>query len=244
MKCKIFIFIIITFLSFHLFGQKVEDVVYLKNGSIIRGRIVEMVPEQYVKIESAGGNVWVFQTSEILKVTKEDAYKPVKPYESKFKGFYTQSYLGFLAGDIMGYYNPMALTLHVSCGYKWDNKLYAGIVSGFEFLYVTSLPLLASARYDFFDKRVTPYISLHTGYALPLDGKTTEEWDYNYTGGYIVNPSVGVRSYFNNNTAIDFGFGYRREELYSKRYDSYYKYEVKRTEIANRIFFSIGFLFK
>ncbi len=48
-----------------------QDVVYLKNGSIVRGIIVEQLPNVSLKIETADGNLFVFQMTEIEKITKE-----------------------------------------------------------------------------------------------------------------------------------------------------------------------------
>ena len=47
------------------------DVVYLKNGSIIRGVIIEQVPNELIKLQTADGNLFVYQTSEIEKIIKE-----------------------------------------------------------------------------------------------------------------------------------------------------------------------------
>lgn len=47
------------------------DVVYLKNGSILRGIIIEQIPNELIKLQTADGNVFVYQTSEIEKITKE-----------------------------------------------------------------------------------------------------------------------------------------------------------------------------
>lgn len=47
------------------------DVVYLKNGSIIRGIIMEQVPNELIKLQTADGNLFVYQTSEIEKIIKE-----------------------------------------------------------------------------------------------------------------------------------------------------------------------------
>lgn len=52
-------------------AQEMEDVVYLKNGSIIRGTIIELVPDSFVKIQTIGGSVFVYQMSEVIKITKE-----------------------------------------------------------------------------------------------------------------------------------------------------------------------------
>lgn len=51
--------------------QNFEDVVYLKNGSIIHGVIIEQIPNQSIKIQTKDGNVFVYTISEVQKMTKE-----------------------------------------------------------------------------------------------------------------------------------------------------------------------------
>lgn len=53
-----------------------EDVVYLKNGNIYRGVIIEQVPGQTLKVETLGGNVFTVQISDITKITKERKVMP------------------------------------------------------------------------------------------------------------------------------------------------------------------------
>lgn len=48
------------------------DVVYLKNGSIVRGAIVEMTPGQTVKIRTADGSIFVYQVADVDHMTKEE----------------------------------------------------------------------------------------------------------------------------------------------------------------------------
>lgn len=48
-----------------------QDVVYLKNGSIIRGVIIEQVPNQSISIQTADKSVFVFQMDEIERIAKE-----------------------------------------------------------------------------------------------------------------------------------------------------------------------------
>ena len=65
---KYFLPILLIF-SFVLCEQY-EDVVYLKNGTVIRGMIIEQAPNKYVKIKS-GENIFVFEINKIQKITKE-----------------------------------------------------------------------------------------------------------------------------------------------------------------------------
>lgn len=52
-------------------AENLQDVVYLKNGSVIRGIIIEQVPSESIKIQIAGGSVLVLKTDEVSKITKE-----------------------------------------------------------------------------------------------------------------------------------------------------------------------------
>jgi hypothetical protein len=67
---KIFVFLVIV-TSSSVFAQgTMEDVVYLKNGSIIHGIIVEQIPKS-IKIRTEDGNIFVYSISDIEKMTKE-----------------------------------------------------------------------------------------------------------------------------------------------------------------------------
>jgi hypothetical protein len=47
------------------------DVVYLKNGSIIKGMIIEQVPNVSLKIQTRDESVFVYKMDEVQKMTKE-----------------------------------------------------------------------------------------------------------------------------------------------------------------------------
>lgn len=51
--------------------QNYQDVVYLKNGSIIRGLIIEQIPNKSIKIETIDKSVFVYQFDDVEKMTKE-----------------------------------------------------------------------------------------------------------------------------------------------------------------------------
>lgn len=55
------------------FSQNYQrDVVYLKNGSIIKGNIIEQIPDKQVKVETAGGSIFVYEMEEVEKIKKEE----------------------------------------------------------------------------------------------------------------------------------------------------------------------------
>jgi len=55
-----------------------EDVVYLKNGSVIHGMIIEQVPNESIKVQTKDRNIFVFKMDEVLKITKEEI-QPANP---------------------------------------------------------------------------------------------------------------------------------------------------------------------
>lgn len=52
-------------------NSKYVDVVYLKNGSIIRGMIIEQTPNVSLKIQTKDGSVFVYKMEEVEKMAKE-----------------------------------------------------------------------------------------------------------------------------------------------------------------------------
>ncbi|MFN6176131.1 MAG: hypothetical protein ACK46G_01190 [Flavobacteriales bacterium] len=61
-------------LSFCAFGQaNLEDVVYLKNGSMYRGIIVEQRIGESLSLKMSDGSVLVFRMEEIVKIAKEES---------------------------------------------------------------------------------------------------------------------------------------------------------------------------
>ncbi len=66
----------IGFCSVILAQQTDLDVVTLKNGIIIKGIIIEQVPYKTIKIQTRDGSIFVYEFSEIEKITKEQSTMP------------------------------------------------------------------------------------------------------------------------------------------------------------------------
>ncbi len=49
------------------------DVVYLKNGGVIRGMIIEQTPNVQIKIQTKDGSIFVYKMDEIEKMAKESS---------------------------------------------------------------------------------------------------------------------------------------------------------------------------
>ncbi|MCH7398848.1 porin family protein [Belliella sp. DSM 107340] len=64
--------ILFTLISILSFGQSnYQDVVYLKDGNVVRGVIIEQVPNTSIRIQTPNRSVFFFEMDEIEKLTKE-----------------------------------------------------------------------------------------------------------------------------------------------------------------------------
>ena len=63
----------IIILSVTVLIAQTKDIVYLKNGSVIKGSILEMIPDKTIKIQTADGNIFVYNMSEVEKIGKDTA---------------------------------------------------------------------------------------------------------------------------------------------------------------------------
>ncbi len=93
-------------------AAELQEVVYLKNGSVIRGVILEMTPDKTIKIQTTDGNIFVYQMAEVEKITKE------KPFEKKTENNNSYNYNYSYSQDYK--YEP----------YGWEKSpRYRGFVS-------------------------------------------------------------------------------------------------------------------
>ena len=61
------------------YTQELQDVVYLKSGSIIRGIILEQIPNKSLKIKTADGSVFVYELKDVTRLTREAMFTPAVP---------------------------------------------------------------------------------------------------------------------------------------------------------------------
>lgn len=82
MRFILFVACLAIFCSTPLFSQtSARDIVYLKNGSIVKGIIIEQVPNKSLKIETADGSIFVYEFSEIERIEKEGTGASSRPPE-------------------------------------------------------------------------------------------------------------------------------------------------------------------
>ncbi len=90
---KLILLVSIFLFSICAFAQESKDVVYLKNGSVIKGEITEMIPNKHIKIKTADGSLFVYSFTEIEKTEKEIVENsPFTKVSTVAKGGYYSDY--------------------------------------------------------------------------------------------------------------------------------------------------------
>lgn len=112
-----------------------QDVLYLKNGSILRGKVLESEDENTTKIEIFGGNVFVVSSEEIDKRTVEAApsLKATGIITAQPDGFFNMFNFGLPLGQDQ--YGTLAggICLDYVKGYQFYLPLKIGIGTGINY---------------------------------------------------------------------------------------------------------------
>ena len=207
---KRLLFVLFGTLAFSgaLFAQKNQETVYLKNGSIIHGNIIEQVPNQSLKIQTRDGNVFVYKIDEVEKITKEP-YKSLSCSTGNYNlktGFKGMVEAGYTFGDKSGGRSELLLSL----GDQVNQYLFVG--GGFGYNYyvngdgegsdVNFIPVFANIRgYIPINSIFHPFIDLKPGYGISLENDP-------YKGGFFMAAEGGVEF-----KCLSIGAGYSTQSM-------------------------------
>ena len=213
-----------------------QDVVYLNNGSIIRGELILYEQGQQVKIKTIDGSVWVFDATEVEKVNKEMPVAPSKVITTKEKGFYNVTDIGFNTGfDPGGVFIP-SISFQMVNGYQMNPTWSYGFGMGVEsFNYDPYMPFFVDVRYHLKDELFTPFTNLKSGAVLGIESASK---------GFFVDASVGVKNQRGDKSAFTFSLGYRFQYLEDKNiWWEWPQQTIKEIYQMHRLSIRLGFYF-
>ncbi len=252
MKSKIVLTASLIFFVAVAFGQKnLQDVVYLKNGSIIHGIITEFIPDKSVKIETEGNNVFVFEMQEVEKVTKEVASKAKRdltPYIKK-KGFFNETELGMLLGKSSDDSKTTDFSVSTVNGYQVNRHFRIGAGVGIDHYGQynhTFLPVFGRVSGDVVKFWVTPVYFVDAGYGFLFekDEYTNGAEERSSDGGLMLQGGVGLKFYTPTKVSFTLAFGYKvqmSEREYVYNYYSDYVYKEERIYRRHTLRLGINF---
>lgn len=227
--------------------QMLEEVVYTKNGSVVRGIITEMRPDESLKIETADGNVFVFAMRDVEKITKEPIWGPPRrghhPHPQcamRAASYDVRGYRGFIEAGVaagVGDYGLARLEVNTSHGYQFNPYLFMGGGLGMHFYFDASdalIPIFADCRVNVLPGRISPYIDFKLGYSVGVS-------DGLYGVGLFLAPGLGARFELANGAqAIRAGLGFSMQQGTVLHY-GYYGFGGH--VMSNSILFKVGYEF-
>lgn len=215
-------------------GRK-EDVLYLKNESVVRGKIISSDTTR-VKIQTADGTLWVFNNADIAKIAAE---KPFHSFQNNGRGYMNYTELGpLVAGKTtIDGVTTAAFSFQTINGYRFKRWLFAGAGAGVD-LYATQtiLPLFASVRGDLAgSNNIIPFYFADAGYGVNITQNSASNTDFR--GGLLYAAGLGVKIPFNRSAGFLVSFGYRHQA-------TSYQLNNAETKVSyNRLAIRAGFFF-
>lgn len=224
------VFLILVLLSIHIstcFAQDWYEVVYLKDGSIIKGLIVKQKPNAYIRIQDLEGNITIIDYLQIDKITKEhvteDEKAKVTGVVSKMNTSYSEKKDAPVSnGELRGKRYRGIFDVSVSPGndgvyYKFNSIVYEGTIShGYQlnpyFFFGTGLGV---HHYDFDHFESITTVTIFENFRANFtDTKISPYFDakigFAVTGmdGIYFSPSLGIRFGTSGNFGINIQVGY------------------------------------
>lgn len=254
-KTLVTITVLVAVSTAALAQKAIYDVVYLKNGSVLKGTIVEQLPDSLVKIEIAGGSIIAVSMEELGSIAyrtqmkssskmPEDHMEKQPLMSRKERGYFNITELGFLPGANNDYYygyNPSAslgVTIQTIHGYRFNPYLLAGAGLALDIIDHPVGQLFADARWEILNKKSTPFVFADAGYGVPFSkGYEDSNVKISYQGGMTAGAGIGMRINFGMDAAFLLEVGYKMEKI-SQSYnyemwgtDETYKYTYNRLAI-------------
>jgi hypothetical protein len=236
MKKLAFLLFLLIIILLPLEGQKSKDALYLKNGSIINGKLIEITDNQY-KIQTTDGSLMIYSLSDVEKYAKTTS-----SYQGRRN---TGPGFSFEAGCLVGaqttdYKSPFSFNFLGNYTIKTRNILSLG--SGVEFIGVPFAPFFFEYKYLLSDKNAAPFFFARFGQLFHLAREYNADYNYDpygrtdYKGGISLAIGTGI-SWSKEDIEPYLSFAYRYAEtsykmknysnLNSTYYNSYNRLEVK-----------------
>jgi len=231
------------------------DLVYLKDGSEFRGKIIEYKHDEYLKMEILGGQTVEFPAKQVRKVVQQpygqSAYVPrapkvvkVREYNFRESGIYNETYVNLIQGFNTWGEWVGGLGIHHVTGYQFNRWIGTGLGVGFDGYYLgfgeNVIPVYAEARGYFMKKNTTPFYSVALGYGFA--GKNDDRGITEASGGIMFNPNIGYRigASAGANFTLSMGYKYQKASFTQLRGGGS---TIKRNYTYSRLNLKLGLLF-
>lgn len=235
--------LILIFGLISLSAQKKKDVLYLKNGSTIYGKLIEVNDSQY-KIRTADGSIFIYSSTEVEKFINENPL-----FEGRKKsGLGIAMEAGFLVGAQSSEYKS-PFSFNIIGNLTGNTRNIFGIGSGVEYLGTSFTPLFLEYKYLFSANKSAPFIFFRGGKLFHLKGDSENndfaypQYNYrkSYEGGATFTIGTGI-SWAKEDGETYLSFAYRYAQT-SYEMDDYNNHTQTYKNSYNRLEVKFGFKF-
>lgn len=207
---KIYIVVILVFSA--LTGQaqrrSLDQVVFLRDSSIIRGSIQDTV-NGAIRIRARDGSLFAYPSSSVVK-TGFEKRMPVYEYTNGFAN-YTEIGALIAGRTTIDGVTTAAFSFQSVNGYSFSRSLFTGIGAGAD-LYATQtfIPLFLSVRGNLTNTgQLIPYYFVDGGYGVNITQDSPGNEDFK--GGMLYAAGLGLKIPFNKRTGFLISLGYRHQ---------------------------------
>ena len=203
--------------STQTFAQQETSVKY-KSGVLISGPLVKIVPNERVVLKTPHGDTIAIAWDDIAEIKMGEVqtyHKEKERFDYASNAFYGTISVRLSEGNgrwsSVAILPGMSMSLGKSLGYKKNMGIGATIgVDGYYNLGATLYPLGVEWRGHITTDSYTPFYQLRTGYTF------VERPSFESAGGFFINPSIGIISKRQKNTARYFTLGYNYTTIHEE----------------------------
>ena len=229
---RFFFFCFLTFAVICVSAQDYRDVVFLKNGSVIKGFYRELYPSDTLRMETIDGGIFVCAMSDVVRIAKErtslyvvniqdEASMPKRVWRPRgYRGFLEYGQDTSIKDSRLK--TTLLLTAH---GYQFNRHIFLGGGFAAESIEYTSnsfrlsfskraFPVFACGQLNILSTQISPFIDCRAGYTL------------NVIQGLYLNPAIGVDFGITPRTGGYLSIGYLLHKYHDEENNTPSRYEA------------------
>jgi hypothetical protein len=242
---------LLMFSTHSALAHKKIDIITLKNGNILKGKIIRQVLGDFVELETRDNNFWKFDMENIADIrfkTKRRSRVIADTITKPSKGMFYEIKMGVLVGN-KGNQNNAPFSMILSGSYRLNQSISAGAGIGYEAFSEAQMPVFGEIKYHTNINGIQSYIFCQSGYSFPLENRDNRNYYFNTNdnidseGGWLINPGVGIVFGNKSRTNFTLNIGYRFQRLEHKWHNSNTDDMESLKEEFNRLSIHLGIIF-